>query len=90
MFQPTDFPQANTTFGPPEGLADSQVRPVRAHVGTLERGSMEGSRIVVTAWFPEAQDIQRMIQGHPVYICFVGGLPPHVPATSFEEATNIA
>ena len=90
MMWPTDFPQANMTFGPPEGLAESQVRPVRAHDGTVERGSMEGSRLVVTAWFPEACDIQRLIQGGPVYLAFVGGLPPHLAATTFEEATNIA
>lgn len=90
MMTPTNFPQANTTFGPPPDMTEQQVRPVRAHVGRVSGGSCDGARLVVTAWFPEACDIQRLIQGGPVYLAFVGGLPPHLAATTFEEATRIA
>jgi hypothetical protein len=90
MMQPTDFPQANVTFGPPPDMTEGQVRPVRAHVGRVSGGSCDGAQLVVTAWFPDAADIQRMIGGGPIYLAFVGGLPPHLAATTFEEATNIS
>lgn len=90
MMQPTDFPQANTTFGPPPDMAESQVKPVRAYVGRVKGGSCDGAPLVVTAWFPDATDLERLRKGHPVYVAFIGGLPPHLTATSFEDVTNIA
>lgn len=87
---PADFPQANTVYGPPEGLEETQVGRIPAFVGTLQTGSCDGSRIVVTAWTPTLMDIQRIIEGKPIFITFMGGLPPHVPTTDFSEAVNIA
>jgi hypothetical protein len=89
MMTPTDFPQANATFSAPKDMHEEQVHAVRAHVGRVTGGSCDGAQMVVTAWFPDALDIVRLQQGGPIYITFLGGLPPHVPTTSFEEATNI-
>lgn len=89
MMTPAEFPQCNTTFGPPSDMAESQVRTIPAYVGRVKDGSCDGAQMVVTAWFPDALDIVRLQQGHPIYLTFLGGLPPHVPTTSFEEATSI-
>ncbi len=83
---PVDFPEANATFGPPTGVDESQVSPIRAFCGLAGGGSMDGAQLVVTAWKPEARELAMLNEGKPVFLTFVGGLPPHMATTVFKEA----
>lgn len=85
---PVDFPETNALFGPPNDLDASQVLSVPAYKGTVERGSLEGAVIVVTAWKPTPEEIVRIIAGQPIFLTFIGGLPPHYPSTCFHTATH--
>lgn len=87
---PIDFNQSNKVFGPPSDMTESQVRPIPAYVGTVERGSCEGSPMVVVAWLPTPAERDAIAEGSPVFLTFLGGLPPHVATTNFGEATNLA
>lgn len=85
-----NFPQANSRFGPPPGLADSQCNTIHAFSGKVQRGSVEGSQLVVVAWKPSEEEICAMLAGSPIYLSCIGGLPPHFLTTSFDEAINPA
>lgn len=87
---PAHFPQVTAFFGPPPGLAESQVQTIPAFVGTVQRGSVEGTPIVVTAWQPSPEDLVRLNAGAPLFLTFLGGLPPHMVKTSFNDAINPA
>ena len=87
---PLRFPEANTLFGPPEGLAESQVMPIPAYTGKIAGGSMDGSSVVVVAWQPTAEELALLNAGQPLFLSFIGGLPPHFPCLSFQEATHPA
>lgn len=69
-------------------MAESQVRVVPAFMGVVDRGSLEGITIVVTAWQPSAGDLEKLNQGGKVYLTFIGGLPPHMASTDFETAIH--
>lgn len=87
---PTDFPQSNTTFGPPTDMDQNQCKPVRAHISRVLGGSVDGAIVVVVAWQPSEQDIVRINSGAPVYLSMMGGLYPHFMTTEFEQAVNPA
>ena len=87
---PVAFPECNTRFGPPAGVDESQVMTVMAYVGEIDRGSLEGATMVVTAWLPSPEELAELIQGKPLYLSFIGGLPPHYPSVSFHLATHPA
>lgn len=87
---PVAFPEANSTFGPPEGVAESQVATVPAFTGEVKGGSMDGAPLVVTAWQPTAEELEELIQGGKLYLTVLGGLPPHCITTSFAAATHPA
>jgi hypothetical protein len=87
---PTDFPQANCRFGPPQGMEESQVQTIRAFRSQVGIGSLEGADLIVTAWKPDATDLARLNAGAPLFLTFIGGLPPHMATTHFAEATNPA
>lgn len=88
--KPVNFPQATADLGPPPGLAESQVQTVPSFMGIVQRGSLEGSPMVVTAWQPDQADLERLNQGQPVFLTFLGGLPPHMASTDFETAIQPA
>lgn len=87
---PIDFPEANRIFGAPKELAESQCMKISAYVGEITQGSVDGLAVVVVAWKPNQEDIQRMIQGHPIYLSTMGGLLPHFLTTDFHSATHPA
>lgn len=87
---PVHFPEANTRFGPPHDLAEAQCRTIHAYTGTVERGSVEGAAVVVVAWRPSVVDLVKINAGEPIFLSCIGGLPPHMLTTSFEEATQPA
>ena len=85
---PCNMPQANDVFGPPPGLDRSQVRPIAAYHGRAEGGSLDGVEIVVTAWRPSPDEVAEIMAGQPIYLTFIGALPPHTVSTDFETATH--
>lgn len=87
---PTDFPESNTIHRAPPGFADSQVVPIPSYVGEIARGSCEGQMICVVAWKPTFEDLEKMVNGAPVFLTMFGGLAPHMLTTNFQEATHPA
>lgn len=87
---PYKFQEANQKFGPPDGFTESQVVPVDAFVGEAKQGCLDGSKIVVTAWMPTPEERERLCLGAPIFLTFIGGLPPHAVSVSFEQAINLA
>lgn len=83
---PIKFPEANTTFGPPSDLEESQCMSIQAHVARVHGGSVDGATVVVVAWKPDAHDIHMLEAGHPIYISMMGGLVPHFLTTRFQDA----
>jgi hypothetical protein len=86
---PQDFPQANTTFGPPVGMTKDQVRVIAAHRSEIKGGSLDGQELIVTAWKPTPAELADLNAGGLLYFCSIGGLPPHYLTTEFEEAINL-
>lgn len=86
----SDFPEANGTIKPPTGYAESQVMPLRIFMGEVERGAVEGAKICVSCWRPTVEELAALVSGAPLFISFLGGMPPHYPATNFHEATHPA
>lgn len=88
--QAVPFAQANANFGPPPDLEESQCRTIPAFLGTVQRGSCEGAKLVVVAHMPTPEELARLNAGQPIFLTMLGGLSPHMLTTSFEEATNPA
>lgn len=74
---PITFPEANRVFGPPDGFTQAQVQSVPAFVGAILGGPLDGSDAVVVAWKPEPEEIQAIVEGSPIFLMSIGGLPPH-------------
>lgn len=87
---PADFPEANAHFGPPPSLTEGQCANIVVYAGEINRGSLEGSPIVVTAWKPLPHELLMLNDGHPVFLTVIGGLPPHMLSTDFKTATSLA
>lgn len=86
---PTDFKESNIKFNPPLDLEESQCKTIFGYHGILHGGSCDGSNVVVTAWKPTVEELKKLNDGCPIYLCCIGGLPPHYLCTSFEEAISI-
>lgn len=87
---PSLFEEANTLFRPPFDLEESQCMSIAAHVSEVTSGSMDGVKQIVVAWLPTGEDLKRLQQGDPLYITFMGVMPPHYPSTNFHDATHPA
>lgn len=87
---PQPFPEANCRFGPPAGVAESQVAVVTGYVGDITSGSLDGYQVAVVAWKPDAQDLLRLQAGGTVFLTCLNGLPAHFLSTSFPDAVNPA
>lgn len=87
---PVHFPEANTRFGPPADMEESQVMTIHAYVHEIVGGSCDGLNQVVTAWRPTDEELELLKQGKPLFISFLGGLPPHYPSADFHKATHPA
>lgn len=86
--QPVDFLESNTKFTAPDGMTEGQVMTIPAFKGQALNGSCDGIQMVVVAWKPDPGEIDRLIEGHLVYLTVMGGLPSHFITT--QEATNPA
>lgn len=87
---PTVFDEINCNFTPPPTLEESQCAQIRGYHGVVERGSLEGAKVIVVAWKPSDEDLMRLLNGSPVFLSVFGGLPPHMLTTSFAEAITPA
>lgn len=87
--QPINFPEANATFGPPKDM-EGRCDNIKAFCGHVEGGSNDGQKIVVTAWKPNTAEMEQLKRGQPIFISFVGGLPPHFVTTTFNQAIHPA
>lgn len=86
---PALFPESNKTFGPPPDLEESQCHSVRAYVGMVERGSVEGVPIIVLAYKPTEQELIDLCEDKPIYLTLLATqLPPHYLSTHFYTATH--
>ena len=88
--KPATFAEANTNFGPPPDMAESQCRTISAYRGKITGGSLDGETQVVVAWRPDADDLKRLNEGGLIYLGVIGGLPPHFLVTDFKETQRIA
>lgn len=87
---PAGFPQANSTFGPPSDMDESQVRSIRAYRGKVSGGIHDGQSVVVVNWQPLPSEIAAIMDGSGIYITMFGGLAPHMLTTDFNQATHPA
>ena len=83
---PIKFPEANTTFGAPSDMDESQVMTIPGFAGQVTGGSCDGMPVVVVAWRPTPEELRDIVDGKPIFLSVFGGLPPHYMATSFEQA----
>lgn len=81
--KPVQFPEANALYTAPVGLDESQVASIPAFQGTVDRGCVEGLKMVVVAWQPSPEDCRQLNNGGLIYLTVLGGLPPHFLSTSF-------
>lgn len=82
---PATFPEANTFFGPPQGLTESQVKSIPAYLGEAQ-GSLDGLQLAVVAWEPTPEELETIKNGGLIYLTCIGGLPPHFLSTNFAHA----
>lgn len=87
---PVAFPEANAKFGAPPDLEESQCMTIKAYAGRIHGGSLDGENVVVTAWMPSPEEREMIAQGRPIFLSFIGGLPPHYPSLDFNTATHPA
>ena len=87
---PVAFPEANSRYGAPDGLAESQVMTIAAFQHEVQGGSLDGHPQVVVAWMPSPEDLAVLNDGKPLYISMMGGLAPHYPSVDFYQATHPA
>jgi hypothetical protein len=71
---PTDFPEANFTFGRPPSLTDEQCKPLKVHRGT----DQDGLPVSVSRWEPTSAELQELVAGGPVWLLVYGGGHPVV------------
>lgn len=86
---PATFEGQNTEFRAPNDLDESQVMTIPAYAGRIRGGNLDGAPVVVVAWTPSPEELKDLIDGKPIFLSCVGGLPPHVLTTSFEAAINL-
>lgn len=85
---PITFPQCNTALKPPAGVDESQVMVIPGYAATIQGGNCDGFPVTVTAWQPTPDDIKRISEGKPIFLSFIGTIPPHFPTTRFSFAAN--
>lgn len=87
---PQNFDEANQVFSPPKDLDESQCISIPAFVGEVKSGSVDGVPLVVVAWRPTSEELDRLNAGCAIFLTMIGGLAPHYLSTTFEEATHPA
>ena len=67
-------------------MGEQQAATISAYVGEIKGGTCDGASIVVVAWMPTMDELSEIIQGNPIYLSGIGGLPPHFLTTDFQQA----
>lgn len=83
---PADFPESNMTFKRPPDMEESQCLDVRGYVAPIKGGSLDGARVIVTAWQPDEEERKAIAEGKPIFMSSIGVLPPHFLTTEFAAA----
>jgi hypothetical protein len=87
---PATFPESNRTIGKPADWDESQCGGIRAFVGNLQGGTLDGCPIFVTAWNPTLEEIEAIKNGAKIYLTWCTGvLAPHTVTTNFKAATTL-
>lgn len=86
---PFSFPEANTWFRAPNGVDESQCATIAGLATKAAGGSMDGAHINVVAWQPDEAEREAIKNGAPIFLTFVGGVPPHFPSMSVDSAVTI-
>lgn len=86
--QPTTFPEANSTHHAPAG-DEHHCGSLPTFTGQIDGGSWDGTKIVIAAWKPDAEDLARLNAGQPVFVAMLGGLCPHFIATEFSAFEKV-
>lgn len=82
--KPIQFPEANYILhANPEN--ENSVQSLPAFITHVGGGPFDGSLLTVVAWQPSPEDIEALQQGNAVFLSFLGQVPPHSVAVSFEE-----
>ena len=81
---PVSFPQANSKFGSPKELQGS-CWEIEGFCREVVGGIWDGTPQVIVAWKPSMEEIRKMLQGNPIFLSVMGGLPPHRLAVDFDE-----
>ncbi len=70
---PTEIPEGmeregleRVTYGPPQGVPDSECGTLETLQGTYLGGVFDGSPAVVSYWKPSEEEIELLKQGRPV------------------------
>ena len=70
---PTNFEEANFTFGKPENMSDEQCLGLRVFKGS----DLDGFPVIVSKWLPNKEDIEAIVKGEPIFLTITGeGMPP--------------
>jgi len=86
---PVNFPEANTRFGPPVDLEESQCMTIPAYLGSVNnQDCVDGANVIVVAWKPSQEELNILMLGGSIYLSVLGGLPPHFLCTDFVTAIN--
>jgi len=65
---PVAFPQVNSKLVAPPDMHEAQVRTLGAYVGKVQGGSCDGASMIVTAWKPAPEELDRLLMGEPVFL----------------------
>ena len=88
---PAKFLEANTVYGPPSDLEESQCFSIPAYQGTVDGGSVDGCRQVVVAYDLSPEEIAYLHQnGGRLFLSMIGGLSPHFLSFTFDQAIHPA
>lgn len=88
--QPINFPEANASMSAPPGFSAEQVATVRAFLGHIRAGTCKGNKLCITAWKPNAQELALLNKGQPIFVSFIGGMPPHFLTVTWGQAISPA
>lgn len=87
--KPVDFPESNTTFGPPEGYDTSQIQRIKGFQAEITEGNLDGDPVIMTCWELNEEELKQVMIEKKIFVTFLShGLPPHLLTVSFNDSVN--
>jgi hypothetical protein len=80
---PVQFPESNRMIGPPAQIREDLCSSIPACIGHFNGGPWDGADSIVVAWKPTIEELAQLNRGGPIYVHFIGGVPPHCLSTHF-------